>query len=438
MLLAGFLDRIIKAGELTIHRSSGETAVFKGSRPGPAIAIRLHDRATERRLFLNPKITLGEAFMNGRLTIENGDIYDFLELCQMNLGWGPGDHWLQHFLRRSRRLLRRSAQRNPISRARRNVAHHYDLSGTLYDLFLDNDRQYSCAYYMSDADSLELAQYQKKRHLAAKLLLEPGHRVLDIGSGWGGLGLYLAQSSDVDVTGVTLSAEQHKVSQERAARAGLSDRVRFLLQDYRSETQKYDRIVSVGMFEHVGVGRYREFFAKVNDLLADDGVALLHTIGRADGPGSTNPWLAKYIFPGVYAPALSEIVPVIERVGLITTDVEVLRLHYAQTLRDWRRHFNTNRDKVRDLYDERFCRMWEFYLAGCETAFRYGGYVNFQIQLAKKQEAVPLTRDYIARWEDTAGRCGEKGIIHPEVIPAPSSVLARVSGVSPLAGIQNN
>ena len=408
MILAGLLDRIIRVGELTVHRSNGETAVFKGSNPGPAIAVRVHDRATELRLFLNPKVALGEAFMDGRLTVENGDIYDFLELCQIN--GGPGNHWLQRLRRRARRFGRRIAQRNPIGKAQRNVAHHYDLSGTLYDMFLDNDRQYSCAYYMSDNDTLEQAQDRKKRHIGAKLLLQPGYKVLDIGSGWGGLSLYLAQTCDADVTGVTLSAEQHKVSQERAAKAGLSDRVRFRLQDYRDETQKYDRIVSVGMFEHVGIGHYREFFEKLRDLLTDDGVALLHTIGRAGGPGSTNPWLSKYIFPGVYAPALSEIVPVIEKVGLIITDIEVLRLHYAQTLRDWRQRFNANRDKVRGIYDERFCRMWEFYLAGCEASFRYGGYVNFQIQLAKKQDAVPLTRDYIAQWEDAPAVASQRGM----------------------------
>ena len=400
MILARLLDNIIKAGELTVHRSNGETAVFKGSKPGPAITVRVHDRATERRLFLNPKIALGEAFMDGRLTVENGDIYDFLELCQMSLGWGPDDHWLQRLLRQARRLGRRYARHNPIGKAQRNVAHHYDLSGTLYDMFLDDDRQYSCAYYMSDNDTLEQAQERKKLHIGAKLLLQPGHKVLDIGSGWGGLSLYLAQTCGADVTGVTLSAEQHKLSQDRAAEAGLSDRVRFRLQDYREETQKYDRIVSVGMFEHVGIGHYREFFEKLRDLLRDDGVALLHTIGRAHGPGSTKTWLSKYIFPGAYVPSLSEIVPVIEKAGLFVTDLEVLRLHYAQTLRDWRRRFNANREKVRELYDERFCRMWDFYLAGCETSFRYGGYVNFQIQLARKQDAVPLTRDYIARWED--------------------------------------
>jgi cyclopropane-fatty-acyl-phospholipid synthase len=400
MMLDGLLRRLIKNGELTLTRSNGERAVFKGFKPGPAIAVRVHNKTTERRLFMNPKIELGEAFMEGRITVENGDIYDFLELCMMNLGWGLGDHWLQRLLSRGRRFKRRIAQHNPIGKAQRNVAHHYDLSDTLYDLFLESDRQYSCAYYMSENDTLEQAQDRKKRHLAAKLLLAPGQKVLDIGSGWGGLSLYLARESGADVTGVTLSTEQHKVSQERALAEGLEERVHFHLRDYREEPGTYDRIVSVGMFEHVGVGHYAEFFAKMRDLLSDDGVALLHTIGRADGPGSTNPWLAKYIFPGGYTPSLSEILPVIEDTGLFVTDIEVLRLHYALTLRDWRRRFNANRDTVREVYDERFCRMWDFYLAGCEAAFRYGGQVNFQIQLSKKQDAVPLTRDYIAQWED--------------------------------------
>ena len=400
MMLDGLLRQLVKSGELTVYRSNGEAAVFKGANPGPGIAIRIHDTATERRLFLSPNIALGEAFMEGRVTVENGDIYDFLELCLINIGTGTGDHWLQLLLSRARRFTRRIAQYNPVGKAQRNVAHHYDLSDTLYDLFLDSDRQYSCAYYMSDNDTLEQAQDRKKRHIAAKLLLQPSHRVLDIGSGWGGLSLYLARESGAEVTGVTLSVEQHKVSQERAERDGVDDQVRFHLRDYRLDTGTYDRIVSVGMFEHVGVTHYGEFFAKLRDLLSDDGVALLHTIGRADGPGTTNPWLAKYIFPGGYTPALSEIVPVIEKAGLYITDIEILRLHYAQTLRDWRRRFNANRDAVRAVYDERFCRMWDFYLAGCEAAFRYGGQLNFQIQLAKKQDTVPLTRDYIAQWED--------------------------------------
>lgn len=399
MILDRFLRHLIRRGTMRVTFADGREAQFQGKEPGPDVHIKIADRATERRLFMNPNLVLGEAYMDGTLTVENGDVYDLLELCLMNLGWGPGDYWIQRLQARLRRWSRGLAQYNPIGRAQKNVAHHYDLSDTLYDHFLDNDRQYSCAYYATGNETLEQAQEHKKRHIAAKLLLEPEHTVLDIGSGWGGLGLYLAKTSGADVTGVTLSVEQHKVSQNRAKDQGMSDRVRYKLQDYRNESARYDRIVSVGMFEHVGVGHYEEFFRKIKELLSDDGVALLHTIGRADGPGSTNPWLAKYIFPGGYTPALSEIVPVIERVGLYITDIEVLRLHYASTLRDWRRRFNANRDKVRSIYDERFCRMWDFYLAGCEAAFRYGGQLNFQIQLARRQDAVPITRDYIQHWE---------------------------------------
>ena len=399
MILDRFLSHLIRHGTLSVTFASGRQATFAGTNPGPDIAIKFADRATERRLFMNPDLVLGEAFMDGSVTIENGDIYDFLELCLMNLSWDLPDHWIQRVQGRLRRWGRGIAQYNPIGKAQQNVAHHYDLSDTLYDLFLDNDRQYSCAYYASGNETLEQAQDYKKRHIAAKLLLKPEHKVLDIGSGWGGLGLYLSDTSGADVTGVTLSVEQHKVSQDRAKERGVTDKVRFKLQDYRHEQNTYDRIVSVGMFEHVGVGHYEEFFRKIKGLLDEDGVALLHTIGRADGPGATNPWLAKYIFPGGYTPALSEIVPVIERVGLYITDIEILRLHYASTLRDWRRRFNVNRDKVREIYDERFCRMWDFYLAGCEAAFRYGGQLNFQIQLARRQDAVPLTRDYIQEWE---------------------------------------
>lgn len=399
MILDRFLSHLIQHGTLSVTFASGRQATFAGTNPGPDIAIKFADRATERRLFMNPDLVLGEAFMDGSVTVENGDIYDFLELCLMNLSWDLPDHWIQRVQGRLRRWGRGIAQYNPIGKAQQNVAHHYDLSDTLYDLFLDNDRQYSCAYYASGNETLEQAQDYKKRHIAAKLLLKPEHKVLDIGSGWGGLGLYLSDTSGADVTGVTLSVEQHKVSQDRVKERGVSDKVRFKLQDYRHEQNTYDRIVSVGMFEHVGVGHYEEFFKKIKELLDEDGVALLHTIGRADGPGATNPWLAKYIFPGGYTPALSEIVPVIERVGLYITDIEILRLHYASTLRDWRSRFNVNRDKVREIYDERFCRMWDFYLAGCEAAFRYGGQINFQIQLSRRQDAVPLTRDYIQEWE---------------------------------------
>jgi cyclopropane-fatty-acyl-phospholipid synthase len=336
--------------------------------------------------------------MDGALVVEDGDIYEFLNLCFSNLGWSNG-HGLRRVRASLRRRVRRVAQHNPIPVARANVAHHYDLSDTLYELFLDADRQYSCAYFMAPNDTLERAQEQKKRHIAAKLLLRSGQRILDIGSGWGGLAFYLAQVPDVGVTGVTLSTEQRAYAQRRAAEIGVSDRARFLLKDYRQEEGRYDRIVSVGMFEHVGSAHYREYFEKVRDLLEDDGVALIHTIGRADGPGAANAWINKYIFPGGYVPALSEILPAIERAGLYVTDVEVLRLHYAETLKAWRQRFSANRDRVAAIYDERFCRMWEFYLAGCEAAFRHAGLVNFQIQVAKRVDTVPLTRDYIVEWE---------------------------------------
>ena len=281
-----------------------------------------------------------------------------------------------------------------MAQARRNVAHHYDLSAELYDLFLDADRQYSCAYFTDPAQDLETAQLRKKQHIAAKLLLKPGLRVLDIGCGWGGLGIYLAQQLGAEVTGITLSTEQLAIANARVAAAGLDDRAHFHLRDYRHETGSFDRIVSVGMFEHVGVNHYGEFFSTLRKCLADDGVALLHTIGRRDSPGSTNPWLQKYIFPGGYSPSLSELSAAIERSGLWISDIEVLRLHYADTLRHWRLRFEANRARVAALYDERFCRMWEFYLVTSEVSFRHLDNVVFQVQLAKRRDAVPQTRDY--------------------------------------------
>jgi cyclopropane-fatty-acyl-phospholipid synthase len=303
--------------------------------------------------------------------------------------------------------MRRLKQCNPISRARANVAHHYDLSDQLYDLFLDKDRQYSCAYFTSKDDSLEMAQENKKRRIAAKLLLDRPHlKILDIGSGWGGLGLYLAEETGADVTGVTLSVEQHKIAEARAAAAGLADRVRFHLCDYRQEPGQYDRVVSVGMFEHVGKKNYDEFFAKLNELLAIDGVALLHSIGYADAPAPINPFIRKYIFPGADLPTLSEVFAAVERAGLIVTDVEILRLHYAETLRHWRERFIANRQRIAALYDERFCRMWEFYLVLCEIGFRFRFNMVFQMQLTKRFDAVPLTRDYMVNERTQVHRLG--------------------------------
>jgi cyclopropane-fatty-acyl-phospholipid synthase len=397
MLLTRLLEQIITLGRLRVVDACGRSSVFEGS-PGAHVAIRLHDRALHWKLLVWPRLFLPEAYMDGTLTIEEGSLYDFIDLLAANLEALP-DGLLGRFLNGSVTPLRRLRQYNPVSRAVRNVAHHYDLSDKLYELFLDQDRQYSCAYFYDIGDDLDTAQLNKKRHIAAKLMTRPGQRVLDIGSGWGGLALYLAGECGVDVTGLTLSVEQHTVAVRRAAAAGLSDRVRFYLRDYRQEPGHYDRIVSVGMFEHVGLNHYNEFFARLKSLLTPDGVALLHSIGRMDGPGSTHPWIRKYIFPGGYFPALSEVLPVVEKSKLWVTDIEILRLHYAETLKFWRQRFERNRDRLRAIYDERFCRMWEMYLIGSEVAFRRGGCIVFQMQLAKGIDSVPMTRDYMLDWE---------------------------------------
>jgi len=394
---ASVFSRVIRIGRLRVIDAAGRIHVFEGS-PGPTATIRLHDRSLHWKCLLSPRFYVPEAYMNGSLTIEEGSLYDFLDVMTTNDDVPPNGR-LMRLGDTAGRLLRYIHQYNPVRRSRRNVAHHYDLSDQLYELFLDSDRQYSCAYFQALDEDLETAQINKKRHIAAKLLLRPGQKVLDIGSGWGGLALYLAGECGAEVTGLTLSQEQLKVAQRRAAAAGLSDRVRFHLRDYREETDQYDRIVSVGMFEHVGVNQYGAFFGKLNELLTPDGVALLHSIGRMDGPGRTNPWLRKYIFPGGYCPALSEVVPVVEQKRLWITDVEILRLHYAETLRAWRERFEQNRERIQALYDERFCRMWETYLVGSELSFRRQGMLVFQMQMSRAIDAVPLTRDYMFDWE---------------------------------------
>ena len=345
-------------------------------------------------LLINPQLTAGEAYTNGTLTIEEGTLYDFLTIAGMNFNRivNAPMSWLT---KAGLYLVRRVHQFNPVSRARANAAHHYDLSDRLYELFLDPDRQYSCAYFENPDDTLEQAQENKKRLIADKLLLAPGQHVLDIGCGWGGLALSLAQREDIHVNGVTLAENQHRIANRRAREMGLTERVRFALRDYRHLKERYDRIVSIGMFEHVGVTHYQTFFETLRERLKEDGVALLHTIGRSSPPGTTDPWIRKYIFPGGYIPALSEVLAPIEKSGLVVTDIEILRLHYAETLRRWRMRFQANRAAIRDIYDERFCRMWEYYLTGSEIAFRHMGLVVFQIQLGRKQEAVPLTRDYL-------------------------------------------
>jgi cyclopropane-fatty-acyl-phospholipid synthase len=400
MLLAKVLTRLLDEGQLTIVDAAGRSHRIDGTRPGPAVTIRIHSWWTAIRLVIRPRLAFGESYMNGKLTVDQGDIYGLLDLLGRNIAAIDSTPVVRLSFA-LQRFLRFIEQYNPIGRAQRNVAHHYDLNDQLYDFFLDRDRQYSCAYFTAPEVTLEQAQLDKKRHIAAKLLLKPGDRVLDIGSGWGGMGLFLAEQFGAEVTGVTLSKEQHAVSSRRALEGGVADRVRFKLLDYRQESGRYDRIVSVGMFEHVGAAHYVEYFNKVKDLLADDGVMLLHSIGRMEPPGGTNTWLRKYIFPGGYSPAMSEVLSAIETAGLWVTDIEVLRLHYAETIRHWRQRFQANREKVKQTvgYDERFCRMWEFYLAGCEVSFRYMNQMVFQMQITKRQDAVPLTREYMVEKE---------------------------------------
>ena len=392
-----FLRRLIRKGHLEVETSDGVIETF-GDGSGPPLGAKIVDRAAERRLILNPSLAFGELYMDGRVVVTKGSLYELLELGVRNFAAIESTPWVTA-LNKARIAFRGLHQRNHRRNARRNVAAHYDLDQRLYNLFLDSDRQYSCAYFEHPGQSLDDAQAAKKRHIAAKLLMKDGARTLDIGCGFGGLALYLAGVAGARVTGVTLSTEQHTVATERAKQTGLADRAEFRLQDYRDVGETFDRIVSVGMFEHVGVNHYDEFFTKARALLKDDGVMLLHSIGRNSVPGVTNPWIRKYIFPGGYIPSPSEVLPAIERAGLYVTDIEILRLHYADTLRAWRERFTARRDEAKKLYDERFCRMWEFYLAGVETSFRIDAHMVMQIQIAKRQDSVPLTRDYIAEQE---------------------------------------
>ncbi|MDX2201186.1 MAG: cyclopropane-fatty-acyl-phospholipid synthase family protein [Hyphomicrobiaceae bacterium] len=395
-LLDVLLTRLVREGALTVIDAGGAAHSY-GNREGPPVTVRILDGRLERHLAADPELALGEGYMDGRLVMVEGRIYDLLALLLSNARSHQIPGWTLA-ASTSRYLLRRLKQFNPRRRAQRNVAHHYDIKGEIYDLFLDKDRQYSCAYFTPGAD-LEEAQLAKKRHLAAKLAIVPGQRVLDIGSGWGGLGLYLAKSCEAQVTGITLSREQLKVATERAHKEGLSRRVRFLFEDYRDLSGQFDRIVSVGMFEHVGVNHYVTYFRRVRELLDRNGVAVIHTIGRSEQPCATNPFIERYIFPGGYIPSLSEMTAAIEKAGLIISDVEILRLHYAETLKAWRERFLAHWDEAKALLDESFCRMWEFYLAGSETAFRFQDLVVFQVQLVRRIEALPITRDYMLRNE---------------------------------------
>ena len=388
------LRKLVRSGDLTLKLPGG-ASVRVGDGTGPELIARITSAAWAARIATRPGLAVGEAYMDGGLVLEQGRLDDFIDLIGSNAGNKPKK-------RRSRLQLwlrRRLREANERLAARRNVAHHYDLSDELYRRFLDADMQYSCAYFARPDMTLEEAQLAKKRHIAAKLRIEPGMKVLDIGCGWGGMAMTLAEETGAEVDGVTLSVEQLAVAKARAEAKGLSGRARFSLTDYRDVTGPYDRIVSVGMFEHVGRPNYPAFFDGVARLLTDDGVALIHSIGRPEGGGLTNTWLAKYIFPGGYSPALSEVLPAIEQAGLRVTDVEILRLHYAETLRHWRTRFDAHRAEIARIYDERFCRMWEFYLGIAEQSFRARGHFVWQIQLARKIDTVPLTRDYIGEAE---------------------------------------
>jgi cyclopropane-fatty-acyl-phospholipid synthase len=396
-LIEKLFARAELVGRLEIIDADGVNHVLGGKLPGPQSVIRLKDKALHTRIFLHPELVAGEAYMDGTLVIEQGTLRDFLTFFFENKR-SVRSHPLQKMINRAFKRLKKIHQRNDTQKSRANVQHHYDLSNELYRLFLDKDMHYSCAYF-EEGDDLETAQQRKLRHIAAKLDLKPGQRVLDIGCGWGGMALYLARAADVEVLGITLSTEQLALARQRAKERGLDNRVRFELIDYREVQGTFDRIVSVGMFEHVGIVNYDAFFQQVKKLLKPDGVALLHSIGRKTKPSSTSAWIRKYIFPGGYSPALSEVFPSVERAGLWATDVEILRIHYAKTLRAWFDRFQANRAQIAKLLDERFCRMWEFYLIGSELSFTHGGHLIFQMQLTRELETLPLTRDYMSKLE---------------------------------------
>ena len=380
----------MRDGTLTVTMPDGQSETF-GDGSGVPVCVTLTDPQLPRKFVINPELAAGEAYMNGTLTIEDDDLRGLISIGVRNFAIGKG----QGLERVFGGILGRLDQINLMGRAKRNVAHHYDLSGELYDLFLDADKQYSCAYFREPGMDLEQAQVAKKEHIARKLCLKPGMRVLDIGCGWGGMAITLARDFGVHVTGVTLSEEQHKIAGDRVLDAGLQDQIDIQLQDYRRVSDRFDRIVSVGMFEHVGVPHYREYFRHIRRMLTKDGIALVHTIGRCDVPGRTSPWVAKYIFPGGYVPSLSQAARAIEKEQLWTTDIEVWRLHYADTLKIWYDRFMANVDKVQAIYDDRFVRMWRFYLISAELTFRLHRQVVFQFQLTRQQDAAPLTRDYL-------------------------------------------
>ncbi len=392
MVINSLLQKIIKKGHLIWVKSNGTELEF-GDKSGTFIKMKTTNAFSEIKMMMNPSLHFGESYMNGSLILEEGNIHDLLKLIFVNSG-SNADHWAIKIDKVIRTIRNKIVSGNYIIKSKKNVAHHYDLSDKLYELFLDKDRQYSCAYFNSPNDTLEQAQMNKKELIAKKLLLEEGQNVLDIGSGWGGMASYLSKKSNVKVKGVTLSEEQLAYSKQRKINESL-DQVEYHLQDYRNVNESYDRIVSVGMFEHVGTSHYQEFFNKIYELLNKKGVALIHTIGRIDQPTTNDAWIEKYIFPGGYIPALSEVMQRVEKSGLTTTDIQVLKFHYAETLKRWRYNFYDNIDKVKELYDEKFCRMWDFYLSSSQASFEESTLVIYQLQLSKDKKTVPDSRDYL-------------------------------------------
>ena len=394
MQLARFLNKLFKKeGFVLVDANSKKYIIGSPNKLNPII-LKLLEKKLHYKLLFYPDLYFGEEYANGNIKIENGTLTDFLNLALMNIGRSELNSFSQLFnkLRGSYRYL---TNFNFIKKSKMNVAHHYDISDDLYNLFLDSKKQYSCAYFKDENDSLEIAQNNKINHIIKKLNIKPNQKVLDIGSGWGFLAIDIAKTAQCEVTGITLSKNQLNYSIKKAKELNLENQVNFKLMDYRQLTEKFDRIVSVGMFEHVGRKFYKRFFAQINKLLNDEGVALIHTIGSVNPPRDPHPWITKYIFPGGYTPSMSEVTSSIEKSGLIVTDMEVLRMHYSHTLRHWKERFMANKSKVIEMFDEKFFRMWEFYLASCEMAFKWGDQVVFQLQLTKDIRSVPNTRDYI-------------------------------------------
>ena len=394
MQLARFLTKLFKEGGLVLIDANSKKYVIGNPKRENPLTLKLFDKSLHYKLLFYPDLYFGEAYSNGSLTIENGTLTEFLNMALQNIG-RKETNFFSEFLNKIRGSYRYLTNFNFIKKSKMNIARHYDISDDLYDLFLDSKRQYSCAYFKNENDSLETAQNNKIDHIIKKLNLKPNQKVLDIGSGWGSLAIEIAKKTQCQVLGITLSESQFEYSKKKAKQMNMGNQVEFRLCDYREVKEKFDRIVSVGMFEHVGRKFYRIFFNKIQAILKDDGIALLHTIGSVNPPRHPQPWITRYIFPGGYTPSLSQVTVPVEKSGLILTDLEILRMHYSHTLRHWKERFIKNKDKAIKMFDERFFRMWEFYLTSCETAFRWGDQVVFQLQLTKELHTAPSTRDYI-------------------------------------------